>query len=124
MSPRPTDPTPRLLHTKAHEVRGRLEDVGLRSGSDTGSPRVGARVLHAAGPVVGIWECTPGGWPISDREDTETCIILSGRARVTEGATNKICEVSSGDVLILPKGWSGRWDVIEPVRKVYVLSHD
>ena len=32
----------------------------------------------------GVWACTPGGWAITDRPDTETVRILSGRARLTD----------------------------------------
>ena len=74
-----------------------------------------------AGPVeVGVWACTPGGWAITDRPDTETVQILSGRARLTD-AGGRAAELGPGDVLVLPRGWSGRWDVLEPVRKLYVI---
>ena len=29
--------------------------------------------------------------------------------------------LGEGDVLVLPKGWSGRWDITETVRKLFVL---
>ena len=31
-------------------------------------------------------------------------------------------ELTAGDVLTLPKGWSGRWDILETVRKLYVTA--
>ena len=30
-------------------------------------------------------------------------------------------ELEEGDVFVLPTGWSGRWDVLETVRKLYVV---
>ncbi|MFJ8596922.1 cupin domain-containing protein [Streptomyces sp. NPDC093598] len=39
-----------------------------------------------------------GGWPVEEREDTETCCILSGRAIITDGATGETFEISAGDV--------------------------
>ena len=69
----------------------------------------------------GVWECEPGGWPVEPREDTETCYILSGRATVTDAATGRTFEVTAGDVIVQPQGWSGRWDVTETIRKVWSL---
>lgn len=57
-----------------------------------------------------------------DRPDTETCYILSGRATVTDAATGERYEVSAGDVIVQPRGWSGRWDVSETIRKVYSIG--
>ena len=28
---------------------------------------------------------------------------------------------SAGYLIILPPGWNGRWDVVEPVEKVYAI---
>ena len=57
-----------------------------------------------------------------DQLDTETCYILSGRATVIDAATGKRYEVSAGDVIVQPRGWSGRWDVRETIRKVYSIG--
>ena len=68
-----------------------------------------------------MWACTAGGWAITDRADTQTVQILSGLARLTDAAGTSV-ELGPGDVLVLPTGWSGRWDTSEPVRKFYVLA--
>ncbi|MEA2251366.1 MAG: uncharacterized protein QOG70_1608 [Solirubrobacteraceae bacterium] len=106
------------------DITGPLEDTGPRAGADAGTPMTSARVLQpaAAGvPEVGVWECTPGGWPIEDRPDTEVVVVVSGAATLTprDGAP---VEIGPGDTAVLPRGWSGRWDVRETLRKVYVLS--
>ncbi len=75
---------------------------------------------HAVGHL-GIWECQPGGWPVVDRPDTEFTYILSGRANLTDDASGEVVEIGAGDLVILPPGWTGRWDIIEPVRKVYAI---
>jgi uncharacterized cupin superfamily protein len=61
-------------------------------------------------------------WPAEEREDTETCYILSGRALVTDAAKGGTFEISASDVIVQPKGWSGRWDVEETIRKVYGIG--
>jgi uncharacterized cupin superfamily protein len=113
-----------LFSAHAGELDAELEDWGPRDGADCGQPRMSGRILHttADGSVeVGVWACTPGGWAISHRPDTETVRILSGRARLTD-ADGLAVDLGPGDVLVLPKGWSGRWDILEPVRKLYVLA--
>jgi uncharacterized cupin superfamily protein len=35
-------------------------------------------------PAVGLWECSPGGWNIHNRPDTEVAHLLAGRVRLRE----------------------------------------
>jgi uncharacterized cupin superfamily protein len=46
--------------------------------------------------------------------------VLEGVCFLTnsDGSSRRI---ASGDTVVLPKGWSGRWDVIETIRKVFVV---
>ena len=114
--------TPQLVAVPDAELTGELEDWGPRIGADSGSPMMSGRIFHEAdGFQVGIWECTPGGWAIDNRPDSESVRILAGRARLT-GVDGDAVELGPGDVLVLPKGWSGRWDILETVRKVYVVA--
>lgn len=101
-----------------------LQDWGVRAGADRGEPRIaGVRVQERSPerPEAGVWTSGEGGWPVVDRPDTEVALILDGRARITNDDGTSI-EVSKGDLLVLPVGWTGRWDVLEPVRKVYVIG--
>lgn len=70
----------------------------------------------------GIWECTQGSFSASREGFDEVCYILSGKARVTEvsSAENSVL-ISAGDTLVTPAGWSGNWDILEPLKKVYVI---
>ncbi|MNE91266.1 hypothetical protein D3C80_1888580 [compost metagenome] len=56
-----------------------------------------------------------------DRPDTEFTCIISGKALLTDDSTQEVVEVTGGDLIILPPGWTGRWDVLETVRKVYAI---
>jgi uncharacterized cupin superfamily protein len=99
-----------------------LEDWGLRPGADVGTPMTSGRIIHQeAGAETGIWRCTPGGWTISNRPDTESVLILEGRARLTD-SDGRAVELGPGDALVLPRGWSGRWDILETVVKFYVIG--
>jgi uncharacterized protein len=113
-----------LIAAHRADLEGPLEDWGRRAGADTGDPMTSGKILQPggdAGPEVGIWECTPGGWAIEDRPDCETAVLLSGRARLT-GADGSSVELGPGETVVLPRGWTGRWDILETVRKVYVVS--
>ena len=105
----------------ADVLDGELEPLGPRAGFDSGDPQTsGITFFSGHGVEVGVWECTPGGWAIIDRPTTETMMLLGGTATITP-ADGEPVELGEGDVFVLPKGWSGRWDVTETVRKLYVL---
>ena len=61
-------------------------------------------------------------WPSSSRA-FDFCNSL-GRATITDGETGTRYEISAGDVIVQPKGWSGRWEVTETIRKVYCHGFD
>ncbi len=101
---------------------GELEPWGPRAGADAGDPQTsGITFFSGHGVDVGVWECTPGGWAIEDRADTETMLLLGGRVRITPAGGDPV-ELVEGDVFVLPAGWSGRWDVLETVRKLFVTA--
>lgn len=99
-----------------------LTPAGQRAGADKGDPQI---ALHKLAPEavgnLGVWECRPGGWPVIERPDTEFTYIISGRALLTDASSGEVVEVGGGDLIILPPGWTGRWDVLETVRKVYAI---
>jgi uncharacterized protein len=110
------------IHQPAAVVTGPLEPRGQRAGADSGDPQISWSDVDARDDVrVGVWEAQPGGWPVVNRPDTETCYIVSGRATITDDASGEKQEISAGDVIVFPMGWSGRWDVTETIRKVYSI---
>lgn len=68
---------------------------------------------------VGVWECEPGAWRIRYTEE-EYCRILEGRSILTN-AQGETFEVTAGDEFVIPRGFSGMWEVIERTRKIYVI---
>lgn len=69
----------------------------------------------------GIWACQPGSWRIvfPDTEDEYFC-VLEGRVRLHD-AEGRITEVGPGEAAIIPAGFEGVFEVIEPVRKHFVV---
>ncbi|MQT14892.1 cupin domain-containing protein [Segnochrobactrum spirostomi] len=72
---------------------------------------------------VGVWECTPGHFTADRTRSSEICHIISGRASLAR-KDGEVREVGPGDVLVLPKGWTGAWTILETTRKLYVIHRD
>lgn len=103
-------------------IADQLTPAGQRAGADSGDPQLRTLVAeHQAQGNIGFWECQPGGWPVVDRQDTEVAYILSGAGTISDDATDITYDIVAGDLLVLPVGWSGRWDISETVTKVYVI---
>jgi uncharacterized cupin superfamily protein len=73
-----------------------------------------AQQFHA-----GIWHSQIGKWRISYTEE-EFCQILEGTSIITDQDGNAVT-VSAGDNLVVPRGFVGTWEVVEPTRKIYVI---
>jgi uncharacterized cupin superfamily protein len=111
-----------LTHLPSTVVEGPLNAAGQRAGADSGDPQLHTLpVENGTDANTGIWECQPGGWPVVDRPDTEVCYILAGTATLTDDETGDTTEISAGSFVVLPVGWTGRWDVTETVRKAYAI---
>lgn len=79
--------------------------------------------VPASGVEMGYWEGTAGSFPARRDGYTEICHVLSGSATLhTDGGDS--VELSAGDSVAFPSGWSGRWDLHEPLRKMYIIVTD
>jgi hypothetical protein len=71
---------------------------------------------------IGVWECTPGRFTADRTAAGEYCLILSGRAEVTNADGGGSRLIGAGDLLVLPQGWIGEWEIVEHIRKIYVVD--
>jgi uncharacterized protein len=68
---------------------------------------------------VGIWEAEPGCWKVKYSEN-EYCRILSGRSLLRDRDGNEH-PLEAGDDFVIPRGFSGEWEVVATTRKIYVI---
>lgn len=67
----------------------------------------------------GIWTGAVGAWRVTFTEN-EFCHLLEGVIRVTasDGASRTF---RGGDAFVMPAGFEGVWEVLEPARKYYAV---
>jgi uncharacterized cupin superfamily protein len=69
--------------------------------------------------VAGTWECGPGKLKL-DLDITEFCHLLKGHWILTS-ESGQVTEIKAGDSWVFPRGWKGTSEVVEAVRKVYLI---
>lgn len=67
----------------------------------------------------GLWQSEVGKWRIRYTEE-EYCHLLQGVSVITD-AQGRAVTVSAGDRFVIPRGFAGTWEVVEPTRKIYVI---
>ena len=69
--------------------------------------------------AAGTWECEPGVLKI-DLDITEFCHLLKGHWILTSDSGH-VTEIRAGDSWVFPRGWKGTGEVVETVRKAYIV---
>ncbi len=69
--------------------------------------------------IAGFWASEPGKWRISYTEE-EYCHMLEGVSVITD-AQGVAVTVRPGDEFVIPRGFTGTWEVVEPTRKRFVI---
>ena len=87
-----------------------------------GDPRFTLWTLDASADdtrFAGYWASTVGTWRVS-YDEWEYCALLEGHAIVTEDGGQPV-NLRSGDHFIFQPGYTGQWQVVEPVLKTFVV---
>ncbi|HQV24730.1 MAG TPA: cupin domain-containing protein [Acinetobacter sp.] len=70
----------------------------------------------------GIWQCEVGAWNIVFAENKQEFFqIIEGTVRIHDTKTNSFIEVTTGNAGIIPPAFVGTFEVIEAVKKYYVI---
>ncbi len=72
---------------------------------------------------IGVWEAGAGKSILNNFPFTEYVLMISGSVIVTEEDGTSRSFVA-GDTFVIPKGWSGVWDVQERMKKQIVRIGD
>lgn len=73
------------------------------------------------GVYMGEWACEPGMWKIAfGADEHEYFQVISGRCRVHDLEGN-VREYGPGDGCMMGPGFAGRFEVIEPLLKRYMI---
>ena len=67
----------------------------------------------------GVWEAGVGAWRVECTEH-EFCHLLAVRPRV-RGDDGSEITFAIGDSFVIPAGFEGAWEVLEPARKLYAV---
>jgi uncharacterized cupin superfamily protein len=67
----------------------------------------------------GLWSSTSGKWRIRYTEH-EFCVLFEGRVRI-ESVSGEKHELRAGDAFVVPAGFEGTWEVVEPCKKWYAV---
>lgn len=67
----------------------------------------------------GVWASGPGKWKVAYTEE-EYCEILAGESVITDD-TGDAATVRAGDRFVVPRGFTGTWEVVAATRKVFVI---
>jgi len=88
----------------------------------SGNPKQTAWVQHASADQrfsAGLWHSEVGTWSIRYTED-EYCRILEGCSIITSDDGHALT-VHAGDEFVIPRGFVGTWEVVEPTLKRFVI---
>ena len=103
-------PVPEFDPSAAPLVEGALHEA----------PANVAQTIYSVGPSkVGFVTCSAGSWAVAPRQSAEVFFVVDGVFFLTN-ADGSARRCVAGDTVVLPKGWAGLWNVIEPVRQVWV----
>jgi len=67
----------------------------------------------------GVWSATVGKWRIHYTEH-EFCHLIEGRVRLVSDSGEQ-WEFGAGDAWVIPAGFAGTWETLEPARKHYAI---
>ncbi|WP_334174700.1 cupin domain-containing protein [Pseudoxanthobacter sp.] len=102
--------------TVVHALR-LVSPLSVRDAKPTGFDNL---FTDASGELsVGFWVSDVTTLTVNYTED-EVCVILEGRVRLT-AADGTAAEYGPGDSFLIPSGFRGTWETLEPLRKIYVI---
>ena len=81
-----------------------------------------SHIFHMGKIMVGVYEAAPGKVHIDSARYDEFVHILEGRLILTPDGGDETFEFKKGDSLVVPKGYTGTWEMPEKYRELIVID--
>jgi uncharacterized protein len=102
------------------EERLELDPARLEAGSQLPEQFVRNAYTDPTGRFfAGVWRSSVGAWRVTYTEN-ELCLLTAGRIRVTDDHGRQ-STYGPGDCFVMPAGFAGLWEVLEPAQKYYAI---
>lgn len=70
----------------------------------------------------GIWQCEVGAWNIVFADNKQEFFhVLEGVVRLHDANMHSFVEIKAGDAGVIPPSFVGTFEVVEPVKKYFVV---
>ena len=70
----------------------------------------------------GIWQCEVGAWNIKFAENKQEFFqVIEGIVRLHHANSDEVIEIQAGNAGIIPPAFVGTFEVVEAVKKYYVV---
>lgn len=70
----------------------------------------------------GIWQCEVGAWNIQFAANKQEFFqVIEGVVRLHDHESQTFVEITAGDAGVIPPGFVGTFEVVEAVKKYYVV---
>jgi uncharacterized cupin superfamily protein len=97
-----------------------LDPARLAAGSPMPQQFVRNAFTDASGRFfAGIWRSSVGAWRVSYTEN-ELCVLTAGKVRISDDQGRQ-WTFGPGDSFVVPAGFAGLWEVLEPAQKFYAI---
>lgn len=68
---------------------------------------------------LGFWQCSPGSFKTARSGVNEVILVLEGKATLVSDGGDRV-DHQAGDMVLIPDGWSGVWEIHEHFKKQYI----
>jgi uncharacterized cupin superfamily protein len=95
-----------------------LKPTGI-NGTEPKDATDSAFTVQASKVDLGFWECSPGSFKTARNGVNEVILVLEGKATLISDNGERV-DHTAGDMVLIPNGWSGVWEIHEHFKKQYI----
>ena len=115
-----TNPQPEVLRSiQSLSFPDPVSKPTAADGTDPRDATDSVSTLNASQVDLGFWECSPGSFKTSRQGVNEVILVLEGRGTLVS-ETGERLDHRTGDMVLIPNGWSGKWEIHEHFKKQYI----